>query len=290
MSLLDVARRVAAHQPRPFVAPVPHLADKIEVFTLQDGVPVLRNLGGVLGPGWYQIVPRGQRRAEIEREAYPLEIVDYLAELRRFFVIAVAQVDEHAWLVLPENLSVARAIGWQGEPREMYLVTENPDPLDVCIARIMGDHLLFDVLADGSGFASQKARFALAGEDHNLGQTWAAAVQILRGIAQRTQPAPPPAAPDNLADRARWHLEYVGARLVDLREINDEWDYEGGLTITWEYDGATFTADFDETLRLRNAPICLAGTDGSHNLSSVVAVMQQARHLRRFDLSEDLYL
>lgn len=290
MTLLDIARRVAAFKPRPFVVPVPYETARIDVFTLQDGnIPVSRQLvipenSPYPLPDWYLVRPAGDKIAHIDRPAHPMEILDYLRELRRFFVIAVAQVNADSWLVVPENLSVGRRIGWNGEPREVHLVTENPNPLDVLIARVMGDHLLFDCLADGYGFPTQKAKFALENDPGMpLGQTWTAAVGILRSL-QHQMPLRPVERPDGLEDLARWHLDYVGANLTGLESVGRD------IRITWEYDGAEFSASFDETLRLRQAPICLAGTDAQHNLSTIVSVMQQARRLHRFDLSEEYYL
>ena len=83
--------------------------------------------------------------------------------------------------------------------------------------------------------------------------------------------------------RLRWYLKFMGADMVGWREEGE------GFRVTWEYDGHTHSARIGRNLRLDSAGICLGhrGQERQQNLSSVVAVIQEARRRHRFDMPRE---
>ena len=78
-----------------------------------------------------------------------------------------------------------------------------------------------------------------------------------------------------LVHGVRWHLEFMGAELNSWHESGNEY------RITWTHGGQTHSMDVARSGFVESAGVCLEGTDRRHNLSSIVAVMQEHARLGR---------
>ena len=88
----------------------------------------------------------------------------------------------------------------------------------------------------------------------------------------------------SLETRVQQHLDFMGADMV-------QWEEEGeGVRVTWEYEGYRHTSRIARDTSVLSAGICLSGTDREHNLSTLVATIQEARELHRFDMPRESYV
>jgi len=294
MSLLSVFESVSSHIPESFLAPIPG-ARNVQVFSLQDNIPYTFLLSGMHYPGWYHIDPVGKTQALVsDREVLARDKFQYLEQLPRFYVIAISPVNETTWLCAPYNQADAQQRGWRnGIPQNVYLASGNVQPFDVLVTRRLDQILLFeDVNTRIETLTRECQQFVLDDEYLPRIKEFSAVVSIVRSFLRQQQAEREEeerrqriaARIASVEDQARWQLEFMGAQLIDMSKNRN------GYTITWSHDGATFTQDVSDNLQIRSAGICLAGTDRRHNLSSIVAVMQEARHEHRYDLDEDLWL
>lgn len=274
MSLLNIAEMIGDHQPRPFIAPIPE-ADHVMVFSLQDGIPYWFKVRD-RRPGWWLLSPFTRGWVEIERGAYPMEYMEYMMALPRFYVIALFQTGEYTWLCVPFNLSDAAQRGWgQGKPQKIHLTRgQSIQSFDVMISRQMDQVLLFDsnywsgkVLDDA---ARMRADYLIQAHQAELERL--ARERERESIQQDTE------------GRIRHQLSLAGADLCSWSELPE------GYSVTWEYAGAEYTMEVNKNLTIASAGICLSGTDSAHDLVTIVETMQQARRLHRFDLDERHYL
>jgi len=238
---------------------------------VQDGVPyTLPAIHTISRSGWYWMAPLSYGVVASGPSVNPGDIRDYLNALERFLCIVCLPTGDSSALVVPFDIHDAASRGWAGgRPLEVFLIDETVAPMDFVWCRRQADVLLYD-------------QMDLAHHDTRVtggGPNTANARAIVD--ANATEPVP---SLDDVEARMRWHLSFVGASLSDWSEIRE------GYEITWMHDGVEFTAQFNDALGLRRAPICLAGTDGQQNLSSVVEVMQRARELQRYDLGEEYYI
>ncbi len=272
MSLLDAFERVVDHVPVEFVAPVPD-AETVSVFSLQGGVPYWFELHDPT-PGWWHVIPSSKSRAGLGDAVEVSERLNYLWQLEKFAVLTLFPVSATTWLVVPFNEADAMQRGWQNSgPRLMYLVAGSLSGCDVVKARNMAGILLYDCplhlyqylpvsrelfakrIIEGHLIEMRKRRAELEAEERKA----------------------------SVEDRARWQLGFMGATLLDWRELGSSYE------VTWEHEGATWTMPLTRDLRIESAGICLAGTDGQHNLSSIVEIMQTGRKLKRYDMPEEYY-
>lgn len=256
MNLADTIERLAGHKPREFFAPVP-TQDTTRVFSLQDGIPYWFSVN-VREPGWYLLSP-DRNRVEIIRELLPYERMKYLGELQRFYAITLFPIDEdnNVWLVSPFNISDAEQRGWKnGEPRPMYLVEDELQPLTTIDARMMGNTLLYNEIGyvEGGGKDLQHAEQIVQQRIHQL-----EIEQRQKEIAEKRKTE---------QGRIEAALEFMGASLVGYTPTVQ------GYQVTWEHGGEQYSMQIDRNLRIRSAGVCLDGTDDWHSLSSVVAVME----------------
>lgn len=222
----------------------------------------------------------------------PAEIIDYLTQLPRFYIIALFPVSDTAWLTLPFNRADAAQRGWPaGCPRPVHLIRHRLESFDVAIARSMGGVLLYDDIDERLGLTSRGdlLRQCLRSGGNPLPQnadfTNAYNILIDRLAQQRQEQAAAEAVQASLSleGSIRQQLDFVGATLVN---------WEGGQTIkiTYEYNGMQRTVEVGRDFRTLSAGICLDGTDSRYDLASVITVLEEARRLHRFDLPEEDWL
>ena len=68
-----------------------------------------------------------------------------------------------------------------------------------------------------------------------------------------------------------WHLAFVGAEFLGWHEAGE------GYEVRWRHGGHEYRTRLRQDLQVESADICLDGTDLRHNLSSIVAVMEEGR-------------
>jgi len=290
MSLLSVLDRVAEHNPEEFVAPVPQ-ANMVQLFSLQNDIPYRFNLQDPQS-GWWKVLPRSKTDAVLGNQVLAHEKFDYLEQLPRFYVIAVAQVNETTWLCTPHNLADAEQRGWRnGQPKHIYLTSGNINQFSILVARKLDQILLFEMvnsrlITTSRGYGTDKKSFLLAqGIIENIReQERQQRLEQERKLHEQARLVKLEKLRNNAERYAEHQLELSGAKMTNFLQKS------GGFEVTWEYDGATFTMPLLENLQVQSAGICLAGTDQRYGLSQIVHVMQQARVMNRFDMDEELWL
>ncbi len=286
MSLLDTALRFAEYKPQPFVAPIP-TNGWVEVFTIQNGVPLRYTMHNQI-PGWWELTPKG-RKITVTSRAFVTDTMKYLDNLPRFYVIACVPSGEHTWLVVPYNASDASQRGWtNGEPKQMYLVSEEVQPFDVMIARSMAGVLLYDILDFRLGEFTKSSLCRELAEKKSAApneRDWRNAYNIVtQWMLKAEQELRAKRISDKLAetqDRMKFMLEFMGAKLIESEKKGN------GYLVTWEApDGHKYKMGVREDGRISVAGFCLAGTDNQHNLSSIVQVMSEAHRQHRPDVNQ----
>jgi hypothetical protein len=313
MTLLDVFNRMQNHEPIDFVAPVPANGD-VSLWVYQDNIPYQFKVRPNGTAGWYNLRPIDKKRARIIGEANALDIQKYLAQLASFHVITVYPIDETSWLVFPYNESDASQRGWmKGEPKVMKFVDgRNLRPLDVVVARRLGDMLLYHhharidtssvkkVQRDldtavrnvlrfsevSGGVPSYLANPVKAYLDRQAElERIAGARQIELLEARRRQEALE--LLQTAHGRIATYLGWAGAELVNWKEVGND-----KVSVTYRHEGAEITIPIVDvnTMRCEVAGICLNRTDQKYTLTSIVKVMHQARQLHRHDIPRELWL
>jgi hypothetical protein len=297
--LLSVIDRMADHRPEPFVAPLPE-AERITVLTIQDGIPYRFKVRDPVR-GWWRLRPNVERgTARRVDEAQPGDVLTYLAELPRFLAIALFRLEPQTWLCMPWNASDAAQRGWpDGEPRVLHLVHDAIRAFDPVQARSLAGLMLYGGMANlyQAMYDAQALQADLSCEPRHATYRQARRIVLQRNEQLRLQAAAEERQRRRLAvaqaaverrqsieEHIAWQLGFMGAQLVGWAEAGES------LEVTWEYEGHEHTAEVRRDLVGLSAGICLAGTAGSHNLSSLVAAIQRARELHRYDLSEDAWV
>jgi len=301
--LLQVIDQIAEHTPEEFVCPIPD-AEQITVFSSQAGIPYQFRIGNP-EQGWWMAVPTSESIARLDREAAPSAYLPYLEALERFYAIALFRVSRMTWVCVPFNTSDADQRGWHnGEPRQLHLVREAVQPFDVVDTRNLAGTLLFNIIDDrmGWGVVSEALRELYAtrnGTTNSVPATMLNAYQILlrrewelrerleqaeRRARRGRQEAARAAAQLSLGSLISNSLEFMGADLVNWSEAGEN------IQVAWEYNGYTHSSTVTRNLRGYSAGICVDGTDSGHTLTSLVAVIEEARHQRRFDLPQGAHL
>lgn len=283
MSLVDVIDRVGDHIPEPFVAPIPD-AEVVEVFTIQDGVPYRFKLQDTY-PGWWIINPQSKLEARLGEIPQPCDILAYLEQLPRFYAISCFRLSERTWLVVPYNAGDAAQRGWpSGEPKAMHLVRHNVKPFDVVVVR-SANTLLYedlDTRLDGSHWKDwatlqledKTGRLLPRNYDNALAILW----QRKKELEEEARKRAIEEQRSTTEGEFHWQLAFMGADLESWLESGE------GYEVTWSHEGERYSMRLRRDKRIASAGICLDRTDSSHNLSSIVAVMEEARRLERFDL------
>lgn len=236
---------------------------------MQDNVPITVSMISPDPAGWYEVTVEktGGKYVSIRhnlREASYWEASLFMELLPRFIAVAVHPVekDEATWLCVPWNASDAEQRGWMaGAPRIVHLVKGNVQPLDIIVTRNMAGTLLFDGFAD----------WLVALKQPPPDTASALLQEYLNPVPEEER-------------KIRGQIAFMGATLIDIQERGYNFD------VTWEYNGASFTATIRSSGRVASAGICLSGTDGQHTMSSLIAVMEDARRLHRPDVNREFYL
>jgi hypothetical protein len=288
LSLLDTIDFLATKKPEPFVAPVP-FAHLVSVRTIQDGVTYSFSVQNPR-PGWWTLVPAGVL-ARIDTMAQPADVIDYLNELPRFYVIALFPTSETTWLVTPYSIADAEQRGWmQGRPREVHLVRMAVEPFDVLVTRNLAGTLIFDDIDTrlGTHTITNELQEAINNEERFVAElNWRNAYQtvyqrtqqLLKEQKQAEQLKRITEQKMDTEEAIRWQLEFMGAKLKDVQHSRN------GYTVYWTApDGRSYDMQVGKNLHIEVAGFCLAGTDRVHNLSSIVHVMEEAVRQHRPDL------
>lgn len=298
MTLLDVIDRVSAHEPVPFIAPIPD-AESVEILTFQDNIPYRFKVRDP-EPGWWEMIPNGNR-AGPGRPAYPHEYLNYLGHLPRFHVITCFRLGRGTWLVVPFNASDAAQRGWHnGHPRPVHLVRGSIQPFDVIATRALAGMLLYDSVTGLEIQLTESCRrffqdgTSVSGADQNWGNALVLVDERRKELERQAAEARRRAAKEalkaqraTLEDKIKYDLEFMGAELVDWSEAGD------GVEVTWTYDGYTHTERLTRDTRLDVPGICLGHADEDynwHNLSTLVDTIQEARRLHRWDIPREAWL
>lgn len=300
-NLLDVIDRVSGHQAQPFIAPIPD-EGRVQVHVSQDSIPYRFQVRGA-EPGWWLLSPNGNR-ASISRPAKPHEYLPYLNCLPRFYVIACYALSRDTWLVVPFNASDAAQRGWPGgRPQPVHLVRESVRSLDVVCARSLAGLLLYDSVSALEIFTTQRCQRAFTDrESISVNQDWGNAIALIQERRRRLEEQAAAQAAEarrkaqweavesrrqTMEDRIKFDLEFMGAELVEWGEVN------GGVSVTWTFDGYTHTERLNRRGRLDVPGICLghAETDYNwHTLSTLVDTIQEGRRKHRFDIPREAWL
>ena len=279
MSLLSTLNRVSEFQPGSFVTPVwnPHM----RVLSVQDNIPIWCDVSTRV-PGWWKVTPGSKLGlhyiASTLSPAAPWEQYTFLEQLPRFYVITLFRVRENTWLCVPYNAADAAQRYWlNSTPREMYLVNENISQLTCVSARLFADIMLYESVARIIAETSPSiglARGIIREREVELEKKQRELERLEREVVLR----------NSLEGRIEQHLDFMGASVV-------QWEEEGeGVRVTWEYEGYTHSSWIARDTSVLSAGICLHGTDREHNLSTLVATIQEARELHRFDMPERSYV
>lgn len=276
---VDLIDKIGRIRVLPFLAPIPD-AGSVVVSTIQEGMRFRYRIERA--PGWWVLHCDQTTVRRVESPTSMFEIVRYLEALPRFLVIAVHRLHEDTWMVVPWNYGDAGQRGWSGgQPRAVHLVRDGIRPFDVLYVRRLGQTLLYDTLDTGLGTAliSEEARalFDSGGDDGRVAaapREMEEAHDLLRGYvlglrrAERLRDERE--RRDSVECKLRWHLGFMGADLVGWHEAGE------GYEVRWSYEGREYATTLRRDLQVASAGICLNGTDQRHNLSSIVAVMEEA--------------
>ncbi len=274
MGLLSLALKIAEQELEPFIAPIP--TENVKVHTVQEAVPFSFDVRG--DPGWWLLRPVGHERVTFERPAIPFEYLGYLEQLPRFYVRVGMQVSSDQWLVFPFNAADATQRGWtNGEPRIMYLTRHRLRALDVCVARAMGDTLLYERLDDRLGESAKSATLRIGLVLAHSFDRWAPDVrnvaQVILEHDERLRAERERRAEEDrrqqVENRLRWHLDYAGAQMTGWNVERDN------FRVSWEFQGREYSALVRPDMRVQSAGICLAGRDLEQNLTSIVRVLDR---------------
>ncbi len=272
---IDLIEKIGRIQVRPFLAPIPD-AGTVVVTTVQEGVRF--NYRVTREPGWWVLHCDRSAVRQVETPHSMFEVVQYLAALPRFLVIAVHRLRADTWMVVPWNASDAAQRGWpDGEPRPLHLVRDAVRPFDVLVARRLGQTMLYDTLDDGLGtsvvaeamrnaFDTGREAVAAAGTPPEMRRAFAL-LNDYTGALARTEEERSRAPVER---QLRWHLAFVGAELLGWNEAGE------GYEVRWRYNDREHTVLLRRDFQVASAGICLDGTDLHHNLSSIVGVMDEA--------------
>lgn len=268
MSLLHVLDRLSEHEPQNFAAPV-LTRTTTQLFTVQENLPYWFEVE-VNQPGWYELKPnKDTGKAIVVRVLDWIERVKYLEQLRRFLVFALYPIEDQTWLCSPFNLSDAEQRGWYtGSPKPIFVLQGTIKPLDVLDVRIQANNLLF------CRVASERWN-----EAHGLSARMHAESFIEKRVNFLAQEEARKAREEKrktVSGRIKQSVEFMGATLNNL-EMNAT-----GYTITWTYNGRTYTMPVDRNLHVRSAGVCLDGTDNWHSLSSIIGVMEDSYNQRGY--------
>lgn len=305
MDLTNLALSLIDKVPGPFVCPIP-AAGWTLAWVVEDNVTYQFPIHNV-EPGWWEVAPSSPSEARATKLASPWEYLAYLESLPRAYVVVLYRLEAYTWLCTPYNLADAAQRGWaDGEPRVLHLVRHSVQPFDLVDARALGDLLLFHRVDDrlDTRQVTELCRLSLpvsANPPHEATDGYAHAYQFVRQrveaeqrrvaeearrLAQEEAEARRQQQLATTEGRLRWYLEFMGADMVGWTESGE------GYRVTWSYDGHQHTARVSRDLRLDSAGICLGhrGQERRQNLSSVVAVIQEARRRKRFDLPQEAWL
>ncbi len=312
-NLLNLVKRIAAHQPEDFVAPLP-AADAWRMAVIQSGVPYHFRVTRPAAPGWWVVRPRDKSVAAPVEPAPAHQIVDYLAALPMRRVIALFRLDDQTWLCSPAFPNGEAQRGWNGEPRQLHLITETVQPLDVIRARDMAGTLLYDEIdtttpqgvhrmtqeyllntpeptslglpmmahRNAGLYAGLEIMWAHYQEQQRLAEEAAQAQRLAAAKARREQDRQALVAKQaelraSLGARIEDSLSFMGAQLLG-------WNEQGNnIRVRWSYDGHVADTVVNRNLQVEVAGFCLAGTDQQHTLTSIVQVMEEARQAGRTD-------
>jgi hypothetical protein len=279
-SALDLIDRIGRIEVRPFLAPIPD-AGCVVVATLQNGIQF--NYQVVREPGWWVLHCDQSTVRRFEAPGSMFEIVQFLNALPRFLVIAVHRLRADTWLAIPWNTSDATQRGWpHSEPKPVHLVRDAIRPFDIIVARRLRQTLLYDTLDEGLGtsaiseamrrrFDSGDAAAIIAGTPPEMEAVQTLLADYESEMRRRTLERAEAEERNSLGGRLRWHLAFVGAELLGWHEAGE------GYEVRWRHDAHEYTMLLRRDLQIQSAGICLDGTDQSHNLSTIVGVMEEAR-------------
>jgi len=277
--LSDLIQRVADYKPLPFTCPFPVANAMTDVFTVQSGIPIGISTMSPPIPGWYQChVYKDQIGLD---DSSTFERMEYMSLLQIFTVIILYRLDDTTALCVPYNASDAHQRGWRnGAPAKVYLMP-NSETRAFELMKVAG-------LAGSLYYYSESETIY----DKNI-------IAIRKRFPERGVPI----KQEHL--RNAYNLAYqkwmVDNKLSDKDEIARQVglvgatvdaikDSSSGFTVTWTYNGATFSAEVKKSGRVISAGICLSGRDREQTVQSLIPVMEEARRLHRFDVDEEYYI
>jgi len=284
MDALSLIDKLDSHRPKHFLAPVLD-AERVRIHTLLNGIPYRFDVHSE--PGWWVLKPTSKTRARrVGPPISMLDVMDYLRILPRFLVITLFRVRSSTWLVVPFNNADAEQRGWlNGEPRQLHLVRHRVQPFDVLVTRQLGNELIYHLrycTAD-AGVVSKLLRDYLTESElpevrfstREFRSAWEVLQQHVREQKKQERLQVEAKRKMSVEERLRFHLAFMGAEL-------DSWYESGeGYRVAWTHGKQEYSMDVARSGFIKSAGVCLEGTDRRHNLSSIVATMDEHRRLGR---------
>lgn len=300
--MLNILKRVAAHQIENFVAPVFDSA-RTRIMTSQDGMPFSFRLSGHPA-GWWEF-SSGDKLTTVG-EAQPRLIVDYVKTLPAIRVVVLFALSDTTWLCVPYNPSDAHQKGWKASnPLPLHLVRASIESLDVVLARAIGGTLIFDQIDRRVDQSKLRAARELlrAGQTpvvNEFSMPIAIMVERQAEIARRIEAEQKRAREleelirrENIAreeaerrraqqatfeGRLQNALSVVGAQLQNWSESGRQ------IEVRWSIKGQTYRTYVNREAEVTSAGFCMNRTDGQHDLTTMVLAVLEAERLRRPDL------
>jgi hypothetical protein len=261
LGLIDALNKKA----EPFYAPIPE-ARTVYVYTRQGGVNHRLRLARAR-PGWFRLRHAEGNTARIcGRLPGASHMIDYLERFPQWALRAMFPSGEYRWAVLPYSMADAAQRGWDGSIRYCHLVRHDIEPGQTFVGCSVGHTLFYLRPKQYPQEMTDEHRAVIQGYYDELER------QRQEEERRRREAAREEWRGKTLARLTpREQVELGGGRFVSLNE---------GV-VTWSLHGQQYSMSVRPDGTIISAGVCLAGTDGWHNLTSIVGVMEEHQRLGR---------
>jgi hypothetical protein len=257
LDLIDTFTRRADN----FFAPIPE-AQKVIVQTRQNGITYNLRVRNPR-PGWFEIRQSGDNEASVCGELPGAShIHEYLDNFPQWTLRLLFPSGTHRWAVVPYNKADAAQRGWDGSIRHVHIVRGSFYIGDVCRAARVGGTFIYSRKVYPLYPVTAEQTAIIEGYHEAVKEQERAAERAARD-ARRTN--------SRVRLTPREQLERGGGRFISLSD---------GV-VNWSLHGRQYSMSIKPDGTIISAGVCLASTDGWHNLTSIVGVMQRHQELGR---------